>query len=130
MEFIRLEIYEEVNCGIVLCGTNVFRDEVEKGKQKGILEQTKRRGMVPLQLPSMLPRADMDTIAAAYGLPSAPDFIHQIRTEMIRKLGLRSYTNHLRAAGKLAYNNHQEFSWDHFVKAHDIMAKYLVQEPA
>jgi len=126
IEFIRLELYEKVKCGIVLCGTNVFRDEVERGKHSGVLEQTRRRGMAVLQLPSMLPRCDMDALAASFHLPPAPNSIHELRTAIIKANGLRAYTNFMRASVKLAFNRGETVTWDHFVSAHDSLAKLSV----
>ena len=124
IEFIRLELYEAVNCGVVLCGTNVFRDEMERGRNSGWLEQTRRRdGGNSLQLPPMLPREDMDAIAASYKLPPAPADIHKLRVEIIQRHGLRAYTNMMRAGGKLAFNRGEEITWSHFLSAHDALAK-------
>jgi len=123
LEFIRLDVYEAVHCGIVLCGTNVARDEFERGKHHAWLEQTRRRGMPTLQLPSMLPREDMDALAASYGLPPAPDDIHDLRTKLIKRHGLRAYVNFMRAGAKLAFNKGNSVEWSHFVSAHDALAK-------
>lgn len=49
IEFLR-EIYDRTGCGIVLCGTKVFRDEFEAGRQKLIFDQFRRRGMLELVL--------------------------------------------------------------------------------
>lgn len=128
IEFIRLELYEAVKCGVVLCGTNVFRDEVDKGRHQAVLEQTKRRGMAILQLPALLPRVDMDAIAASFGLPPAPQDIHAIRVDIIRRYGLMAYSNYLRAGAKLAFNRGKSPDWNHFVSAHDALSKLSKQE--
>lgn len=123
IEYIR-ELWDKTKCGLVLCGTNAFRDEVEKGKHKAMLEQLRRRGLPPVQLPSVLPRADMDAIAAAYGLPPADETAHQLRERIITGNGLRAYTNFLKSGAKLSEKDKRgRMTWAHFTSAHDIFAK-------
>lgn len=130
IEYIRLEIYEKIHCGIVLCGTNTFRDEMEQGEHAAVLEQTRRRSMAPLQLPALLPREDMDALAAPFGLPEATDSTHDLRTGLIQRHGLRTYTTLLRGAAKLAFNKGVATTWAHFVSAHDALAKLSMPKAA
>lgn len=122
IEYLR-RLWDATQCGMVLCGTNAFRDEVETGQHKAMLEQLRRRGLPPVQLPSMLPRDDMDAIAKAYGLPKADDHTHEIRRDLIKRTGLRAYTNFLKSAAKLAEKERKAMTWQHFIRANDIYAK-------
>ena len=71
LEFIR-ELHDRRKCGVVLIGTKVLKDGILESK---ILTQLWRRrspGSV-IQLPDMVPAADLAEFAAAYGLDPAPD---------------------------------------------------------
>ncbi len=117
------EVYDRSGGGMVICATNIFRDEVEKGRNKLVLEQLRRRSMLVLQLPSMLPQNDMDAIAESYGLPPADENSHQVRVEIIKAHGLRAYVNYLRSAGFGANKRGVKLTWRHFIAAHDALAK-------
>jgi DNA transposition AAA+ family ATPase len=122
LEYIR-RLWDATKCGLVLCGTNVFRDEVETGTHAALLEQLRRRGLPPLQLPSVLPQGDMDAIARAYGLPPAPDAVHEKREALVKTTGLRAYVTFLKMAAKKADKADRKITWGDFMSAHDITKK-------
>jgi DNA transposition AAA+ family ATPase len=68
-------IKDRADCGMVVCGTNVARDEFETGVDKNLLKQLWRRGVLKLQLPDALPVGDVRAWAQAYKLyfPAAPE---------------------------------------------------------
>lgn len=62
-------IKDKCGCGMVICATDVARQEIETGRESKLLKQFDRRGVIKLQLPSALRVADVRAIAAAYSLP-------------------------------------------------------------
>jgi DNA transposition AAA+ family ATPase len=72
LNFLR-EIHDRTKCGLVLCGTNVFRDALIHSKEARNLRQLLFRGLAPLQLPSVLPARDLNLFSKAYNLGPAPD---------------------------------------------------------
>ena len=117
LELIR-EIHDRTGCGMVLCGTNVARDEIERGQHKQLLEQLDRRGIFLLQLPKVATWADRDAIAKSFGLPKADGTARELVDAIVRTSGLKAYTSFLRAAVKLASNRKQPLTWDHFAGAY------------
>lgn len=71
VNFLR-ELYDRKKCGVVLIGTNVFRDAMH-GHFKRNLAQTLKRSLPPLNLPNVPPQRDLVRFAEAFGLPPAPD---------------------------------------------------------
>lgn len=70
-------IKDRTGCAMVICSTNVGRDEFdeEKGQEAKLLKQLWRRGVIKLQLPDALRVGDVRAFVEAYGLPfpEAPD---------------------------------------------------------
>ncbi len=122
LEFIR-EIYDRSHCGLVLCGTNVFKSEVQTGKLSLMLEQLRRRGTIKLQLPKAPPKADLDRIAKRFGLEPAEGLAAEVIKDMIHSSGLGMYVKFLQNAAMMASKQKQKLSWEHFVQAHDIIQK-------
>ena len=109
------QIQERSQCGLVLCGTNVFRHELERGEFAQSLKQLRKRGIWELQLESEPTTTDLELIAAHYKLgkpdPEAAELIKWIAKEM----GLGKYTKFLARSAKLAAAKKDRFTWDHFV---------------
>jgi len=122
LEFIR-EIYDRTQCGMVLCGTNVLKEEIQQGKLARMLEQLRRRGTHPLQLPAKPPKKDLDKIAAAFRLPPPDGDALEIVRDMIHRSGLGMYVKFLQTAGRIAKKENKKLSWDHFILAHDLIQK-------
>ena len=123
LEVIR-EIHDRTKCGMVLCGTTQLKKEIQLGQHAELLEQFTDRGVLKVQLPTRLPRADVLLIAAGYGLDdeptgSAADVVH----ELMEARSLRKFGKLLQAAKRLASKEGAAVKWSHFVKAHDILAK-------
>lgn len=116
------EIYDRTGCGIVMCGTRVLRDELEKGRQALVYEQFRRRGMIELVLPPSPPRSDIVKIAATFGLPEPGDAEMETIAEMLKTSGLGKYIKFLQLAHGLAIGRRQPLAWAHFVQAHRSIA--------
>ncbi|MFA7256936.1 MAG: AAA family ATPase [Kiritimatiellales bacterium] len=126
LELIR-EIYDRTHCGLVLCGTNVWRREIQEGKLASMLEQLRRRGTIKIQLPSKPPKADLDRIAKKFGLAPAEDLALEVIKEMLHTSGLGMVVKYLQNASRMASRENKKLSWDHFVQAHDIIQKLSIK---
>ncbi|HEX8310001.1 MAG TPA: AAA family ATPase [Chthoniobacteraceae bacterium] len=127
IEYIR-ELWDRTKCGLVVCGTNAFANELKSGRNEAFLEQFRRRGFDPLQLPARLSSRDLDKIAAAYGLPKADETAAALRLQVVTHNGLRYYTNLLKAASQFADKRGAQIEWRHFISAHDVLSKMDVKE--
>lgn len=122
LEYIRA-LYDKTFSGMVICGTHIARDAMERGRHMDLLEQLRRRGIPPIQLPPILPDDDMDAIAATYKLPGAADEVAEWRRDLVRDTGLKAYVTFLRMAGTIATKRRETITWGHVVAANDILAK-------
>ena len=120
-EYIR-ELHERTGVAIAVIATPIMRKEIEEGRHSGVLEQFRRWSIEPLVLPSVLPRKDLDLIAAPYGLPPADDETHALRSRIIKATGLRAYTTYLRSGSTIASKRSSAMDWRYFTAAHDILA--------
>lgn len=64
-------IKDKTGCAMVICSTNVGRDEFDekKGHESQLLKQLWRRGVIKLQLPDALRVGDVRAFAVAFSLP-------------------------------------------------------------
>jgi DNA transposition AAA+ family ATPase len=122
IEFLR-EVYDRTGCGIVLCGTNVFRDEFERGRQKMIFEQFRRRGMLELVLPDTPPKSDIIKIAKSFELDEPSDRVFDTIKSMLQESGLGKYIKFLQYANGVAVSRKEQITWDHFLAAYDGIKK-------
>lgn len=86
VNFLR-EVYDRKKCGMVLCGTDVFREALTLGIFARNMQQILRRGLPPLQLPKTPSPADLALFARAYKLGDAPDKILGVRVSWIDEAG-------------------------------------------
>jgi len=117
VEFLR-EIYDRTGCGIVLCGTKVFRDEFESGRQKLIFDQFRRRGMLELVLPDTPSRGDITRIAKEFDLPAPDGEVLDLIKSMLQTSGLGKYIKYLQYANGISVTRKQPLSWAHFSDAY------------
>lgn len=82
INFLR-EIHDRKKCGVVLIGTNVFRDAMLHSKEARNLRQTIGRGLPFEQLPRSLGRADLNMFSKAFGLGPAPDEEISVRITVV-----------------------------------------------
>lgn len=120
IEWLR-ELYDRTNCGMVFCGTRVFRDELETGQFAKILDQFRRRGIIQLGLPDTPPADDVSKIAKAFGLGAPEGVASEIISTMLKRSGLGQYVKFLQSASNLASNQKKAMSWDHFVQSYDLV---------
>lgn len=117
IEFIR-EIFDERQCGVVLCATNVFRDAMESGPVEKILRQTKRRRLCALQLPNVPDREDLNAFADGYGLAPSFGLARDLEKKMVEEEALGMWLTLLRMGAKIAAQRKEKLKWDHVLTAH------------
>jgi len=117
------ELHDRTKCPMVLCGTNVASEEINRGPQKEYLEQLRRRGVFKLQLPKYATRSDLHAIARSFRLQPPEGEPAELVKKIIRDNGLKAYVSYLQAASRMAANTKSKISWKHFVQAHDVIAK-------
>jgi DNA transposition AAA+ family ATPase len=128
MDFIR-DLHDQTGCAVVLCGTNVFREQMKDAQLAKFLNQFNRRCIVRRQLPDRPGRADLNTFARHYGLEAAGGEAYQLQKAVIAAHGLGVWLTTLRAGAKLAANKQAKMTWEHVVKAHAFIAK-MEETPA
>jgi DNA transposition AAA+ family ATPase len=117
IEFIR-EIHDEKKCGVVLCGTNAFRDEIEKGKYMKMLKQIRRRRLGFLQLPIDPTEADLNTFARAYGLAPATGKALELQKRIVADEALGMWLTIMRMGADLSAKRRRgAMSWDDVIQA-------------
>ncbi len=130
IEVIR-EIYDHVECGMVLCTTNVFRARFESA-QKEELEQLFKRGVHKVQLGDIVRTEDLKPILDKAGLPwpgrrhtvevaGVKDQPHEVLRKLAREGGLKAITERIRYGRRLAGNKSEALAWEHFIHAHLII---------
>jgi len=116
-------VHDRTHCPMVLCGTNVFREQLHEGPLKQYLKQLRRRGLYELQLPDVAPRKDLDMISAAHGLPPATGEAEKVMLQIAKDHGLAMFFTRLEDAREFAAKRRQPLDWKHFVKAVAIVEK-------
>jgi len=116
-------VHDQTGCPMVLCGTNIFRDNLQEGAFFQYLKQLRRRGLYELQLPDVAPRRDLDMISRQYGLPRATGEAEKLLLQIAKRDGLAMVFTRLEDAIDLAGNKKQKLSWEHFVRAVTIVEK-------
>lgn len=130
VEVIR-EIYDSVECGMVLCTTNVFRSRFESARKEE-LEQLFRRGVHQVQLGDIVRVEDLKPILTSSGLEwpdrkfsveisGVSDQPHEVLRKLARDGGLKAITERIRYGRRLATNARETLSWAHFIHAHLII---------
>lgn len=122
IEFIR-ELFNEKQCGVVICATNVLRDAMDSGPLEKILRQARRRRLAAVQLPSTPTQEDLNIFAAAYGLPPSSGEARKLETRMIEHEALGMWLTLLRMAAKVAAQQNRgqttvKMDWSHVLTAH------------
>ncbi len=113
LELIR-ELYDRSKCGLVLCGTNVVRDEFTRGEHKKLLSQLLNRGVAHIQLEDKPLESDLAKFFHFYRLPEPTGDAKRAITDIIHAHGLGKLLKTLQAAARLANTKKQTLTWDHF----------------
>lgn len=118
-------IHDRTKCGLVLCGTNVFRDQMSQGLFFNYLKQLKRRGAsFELQLPNAPTLGDMLAIAESRGLSRQPEGAAlELIEHIAREDGLGGFCHRLEDALDLAKKRNTRATWAHLVEAYAITEK-------
>lgn len=140
IDFLR-EIHDRRGCGLVLIGTNVFRDSLRTNKVLAQIWRRRSPGMV-VQLPDVPAERDMDKFARAFGLDPAPDRKvtvkysaidyasgdsveqtfsanpHDLQSELLRSSGLGSWVKLLEDARHMAAADGKPLTWGRVLVAY------------
>lgn len=145
LDFIR-EIHDRAKCGVVLCGTNAFRDGMTRGPQSKALQQIFRRCYRPLQLPDVPTDENLNDFAESLGLEPAPNKKirvnvineealglgierfdanpREVQSEIIAKHGLGRWLNILQEAADDAREEKKAISWGRVMLIHKMGEKF------
>jgi len=113
-------LHDQKRCGLVVCGTNVFRDQLREGEFFTYLKQLHRRGRAfELQLPTDPLADDVDMFCRRFGLPPLPEQSEatQLAHNICHQDGIGVFIQRLEDARDVAANRRQEIDWKHFVSA-------------
>lgn len=127
MDFIR-DLHDQTGCGVVLCGTNIFRDQMADRSLKKFLNQFNRRALLRRQLPDVPSRADLNAFARHYDLPAAAGDAFTLQQSIVREHGLGVWLTTLMAAAKKSSKERKPMTWDHVAKAHAYFKR--LEEPS
>lgn len=125
IEVIR-EIYDEVKCGMVICGTELLLEKINQGA-RGEMEQILRRGVHRLSV--SITRGDIAAIAENAGLvmPKAAETVsvqgivekpYALLQQLAKDSGLLAISERLRYGAKIASRRKEHITWETFVEAH------------
>jgi len=120
-------LHDRTQCGLVLCGTNVFRDELKQGQFFQYLKQLRRRGLYELQLAAVPPREDLDAVAQKFGLDPADGEAEDLVLQIAKTDGLGKYIIRLTDAAELAAKKKQPLTWQHFVRTHRLIEAMAIE---
>jgi hypothetical protein len=123
LDFI-IEMFDDANCGIVLSGTEVFREGMSALTSAGFFKQLKRRGLneAGFPLPDLPSSSDLNTFAKAYGLKPASGEALALQTQIIAQSGLGVWITRLSMAARRAAKTKDPITWQHVVDADDFLA--------
>lgn len=117
MDFIR-DLHDQTGCGVVLVGTNVFRDRMEDASLKQFLNQFKRRSIIKRQLPDVPSRADLNAFARHYKLEPASGEALALQKRVVGEHGLGVWLTTLTCAARSASKKNRAMQWGDVLKAH------------
>lgn len=106
---------EKSQCGVILCGTNAFRNEMEEGKFAHTLNQLRRRGIWELQLEDVASPADMALIASLYNLARPTGEAAEQVKYILKDHGLGKFCKFLARGAQKAAKEKRQMSWDYFM---------------
>jgi DNA transposition AAA+ family ATPase len=133
-------IKDRCGCAMVICATNVAREEFTEGmgKEAKLLKQLWRRGVIKLQLPDALRVGDVRAFAKTYGLafPAEPErgddtwkalrSAHatfaglEVCENIAYNFGILHLVSVLRDGSKLAAKRDRELQWKDVIEAQGV----------
>ncbi len=124
LDFI-IELFDAHEPGIILCGSNVFRDGISEATRKNFFRQLRGRSLNPegFQLPGIPSKADLNAFAKHYKLPPATGTALEVQSDIIEKWGLAVLLTRLASGAKRARKENRAMEWDDMVRAHDVFTK-------
>jgi DNA transposition AAA+ family ATPase len=127
MDFLRA-LHDNTGCGLVLCGTNVFRDQMADKTLEKFLNQLNRRCLLRRQLPDQPSKADLNAFARHFGLEPASGEAFALQKQVIGDHGLGVCLTTLTAAARKAQKKQDAMTWEHVLKAHAFFRR--MEQPA
>lgn len=122
LEFIR-EIYDRTKCGMVLCGTNVWRNELNHGQHKKVLDQLRNRGVAHIQLEDRPRKGDLRKFWKFYGLADPDGAAATVVKDLVAEHGLGKFIKFLQTAARMASKRKEDLTWQHFLTAHETIVR-------
>lgn len=118
------KVHDRLGIPIILCGTDVLPEKLEKGIYRRALEQLTDRGDVPLNLTGWEhPRDDLQAFYQFYGLPpKPPKEAQRIIDDVLSAFSLRKLVFKLRTGARGAKSMKKPYTWEHFIDAQDLSA--------
>lgn len=136
LDFI-IEIFDGHEPGMLLVGSNVFRDGISTVAHKNFFRQLRGRSLHPdgFQLPSKPTKADLNMFSGYYGLPPATGAALELQDQIINApgWGLAVWLTRLSSASKRAEKRGVRMEWTDVIRAHDLftkIGKYEIEEAA
>lgn len=120
LEYLR-ELQDTTQCGLLICATPTLEHEMEDGKLARMLAQVKERELLTIRLDGNISEEELDTFAAAYGLPPAQGPALEAQMTIARGRSLGAWLNVLRLAQKNAHDGQTALEWGHVLKTSDIL---------
>lgn len=102
LDWLRLEVFDKVKCGLVLIGTDVWGDVLQGRTMRewqGRLAQTALRG-IDVTLPPRLGYTDEQAIWRSFGLPDPADDVYAVVHGITGRYGLGRYVFQLAAPAR------------------------------
>ena len=130
MDFIR-DLHDQTGCGVVLCGTNVFRERMDDKALRQFLNQFKRRSIIRRQLPDVPSESDLNAFARHYKLQPATGDAFKLQKRVVNEHGLGVWLTTLTCAARAASKRkNSEMNWGDVLKAHAFFASMENVTPA
>ena len=108
------QLQEQTQCGLVLCGTNVFRNQIERGEFAQSLKQLRKRGIWELQLENVPSPVDIALIYRHHKLGKPSGEVARLVKHVTTEHGLGKFTKFMVRAAQVAASRRQRFQWKHF----------------
>jgi DNA transposition AAA+ family ATPase/AraC-like DNA-binding protein len=119
MELLRY-IHDQTHCGMVLSGTDIFRDAFDEGDFFRFLQQLHRRGLRQIALPDVAPKKDLVLALKSYGLDWPDDRKVEDELYHLAHEGFGQFLTRVDDGKKHADKREETYTWDNFITARNI----------